>query len=258
MAYTPTVWKNGEFPPIDAEHLNKIEQGIANSAPGGFGLGGAAKMLTEADNVDNIRESGWYTWDWDPSKQPAGLPEEAKYHTGNMRVDGTTGGNCTTQTIYFAKNGSSVSAGDECVIQRLRTTAPWEWVNPPMILGTEYRTTERHLGKPVNTKLLDGGFEAWRPDGQSDWASAGKAVLFSIEKGGTKNISLTSNRTYIFSATDNVHSGAAIVQADSSGIQAITPLVSSVNWKIEAGSGLSVNVTETDGRYGVIVSAMML
>lgn len=157
MAYTPTVWKNGEFPPIDAEHLNKIEQGIANSAPGGFGLGGAAKMLTEADNVDNIRESGWYTWDWDPSKQPAGLPEEAKYHTGNMRVDGTTGGYYTTQTIYFAKNGTSVNAGDECVVQRLRTTAPWEWVNPPMNLGTEYRTTERYLGKPVYTKLLDCG-----------------------------------------------------------------------------------------------------
>lgn len=157
MAYTPTIWKNGEFPPIDAEHLNKIEQGIANSAPGGFGLGGAAKMLTEVDNVDSIRESGWYTWDWDPSKQPAGLPEEAKYHTGNMRVDGTTGGNYTAQTIYLAKNGSSVNVGDECVIQRLRTTAPWEWVNPPMILGTEYRTIERYLGKPVYAKAVDCG-----------------------------------------------------------------------------------------------------
>ena len=34
MAYTPTVWKNGEAPAINAENLNKIEQGIvdANSA----------------------------------------------------------------------------------------------------------------------------------------------------------------------------------------------------------------------------------
>ena len=124
-------------------------RGNINAAPGWFGLGDAAKMLTEADNVDNIRVSGWYTWDWDPSKQPAGLPEEAKYHTGNMRVDGTTGGAYTAQTIYLAKNGSSVNVGDECVIQRLRTEAPWEWVNPPMKLGVEYRTTERYLGKPV-------------------------------------------------------------------------------------------------------------
>lgn len=145
----------------EAQSLSDAQKAQArtniNAAPGGFGLGGAAKMLTEVDNVDSIRESGWYTWDWDPSKQPAGLPEEAKYHTGNMRVDGTTGGNYTAQTIYLAKNGSSVNVGDECVIQRLRTTAPWEWVNPPMILGTEYRTIERYLGKPVYTKLLDCG-----------------------------------------------------------------------------------------------------
>lgn len=132
-------------------------RGNINAAPGGFGLGGTAKMLTEADNVDNIKASGWYTWDWDPSKQPAGLPEEAKYHTGNMRVDGTTGGFYTTQVIYLAKNGSSVNVGDECVIQRLRTTAPWEWVNPPMELGVEYRTTERYLGKPVYVKLINCG-----------------------------------------------------------------------------------------------------
>ena len=29
-----------------------------------------------------------------------------------------------------------------------------EWVNPPMIIGVEYRTTERFNGKPVYVKLL--------------------------------------------------------------------------------------------------------
>ena len=32
-----------------------------------------------------------------------------------------------------------------------------EWVNPPMELGVEYRTTERWLGKVVYTKLFDFG-----------------------------------------------------------------------------------------------------
>lgn len=32
-----------------------------------------------------------------------------------------------------------------------------EYLNPPMILGTEYRTTERYLGKPVYVKLVDCG-----------------------------------------------------------------------------------------------------
>lgn len=33
----------------------------------------------------------------------------------------------------------------------------WEWVNPPMKAGVEYRTTERYTGKPVYTRLLELG-----------------------------------------------------------------------------------------------------
>ena len=35
---------------------------------------------------------------------------------------------------------------------------PFEWVNPPMQLGVEYRTTERFNGKPVYTMLFDFGY----------------------------------------------------------------------------------------------------
>ena len=31
MAYEKTVWVNGQVPALDAEHLNKIEQGIADA-----------------------------------------------------------------------------------------------------------------------------------------------------------------------------------------------------------------------------------
>ena len=34
---------------------------------------------------------------------------------------------------------------------------PWEYVNPPMVIGVEYRTTERYLGNPVYVKLVDCG-----------------------------------------------------------------------------------------------------
>ena len=34
---------------------------------------------------------------------------------------------------------------------------PWEWVNPPMLLGIEYRTVERFQGKPVYVKVVDCG-----------------------------------------------------------------------------------------------------
>lgn len=32
---------------------------------------------------------------------------------------------------------------------------PWEYINPPMVLGEEYRTTERWNGKVVYTKLVN-------------------------------------------------------------------------------------------------------
>lgn len=32
-----------------------------------------------------------------------------------------------------------------------------EWITPPMVLGVEYRTAEKHNGKPVYTKLVDCG-----------------------------------------------------------------------------------------------------
>ena len=35
--------------------------------------------------------------------------------------------------------------------------APMEYLNPPMTLGVEYRTTERYLGKPVYVKVVDCG-----------------------------------------------------------------------------------------------------
>lgn len=37
------------------------------------------------------------------------------------------------------------------------TWMPLEYVNPPMVLGVEYRTTERYLGKPVYVKAVNFG-----------------------------------------------------------------------------------------------------
>ena len=141
---------------IGAE-LVAIYTTLANKAPDGFGLGGNAKVLTASDNVDDLKASGWYTWSWEPNKQPAGLPSEAEFHVGLIRVDGASGPNAS-QTIYFVKSDPSENAGDQCVIQRMGiingTWNAWEWVNPPMTLGTEYRTTERYMGRSVYKKLV--------------------------------------------------------------------------------------------------------
>lgn len=35
-----------------------------------------------------------------------------------------------------------------------------EWINPPLSYGVEYRTTERHIGKPVYVKCVNYGYIA--------------------------------------------------------------------------------------------------
>ncbi len=247
MAYTPTVWKNGEFPPIDAEHLNKIEQGIANSAPGGFGLG--SNIVYAPSNSDGqadanlIDATGFYLaranvgyggWSYILHMQyPSGAGDALQFSSP------------VNETLY------GVRKKIDGVWQ------PFEWVNPPMLNDVDYATIERYKGNPVHKGLL-GDFEVWGCTAFPGWVSAGKPILYAIGAGETKNISLSETKTYIFSASDNARYGVAIVQCKNQAVGSVTPLVSLGNWKIEAGDGLSVNVTEQTGTYSLTVSAMML
>ena len=166
MAYTPTVWKNGEFPPIDAEHLNKIEQGIANSAPGGFGYGEYEGFKSWDDN-DGSKLESYLDSLLDGTDKIIRFTGLADYPSNILS------GNSGWADVAFQNNGviivewcgpTSANAGTVIGVQKAYkkrlidgTWLPWEYANPPMELGTEYRTTERYLGKPVYCKLIDFG-----------------------------------------------------------------------------------------------------
>lgn len=206
MAYEKTVWVNGQSPALDADHLNKIEQGIADA------VSVTAQTLSD------------------------GQKAQARGNISAMQgIESTDHPGC-----YYVLNGSAV-----------------EWVNPPMLNDVDYATTERYKGNPVHRGLL-GDFEVWGCAAFSEVASTGKPIVYNIGAGETKNISLKQARTYIFSASDNARAGVAIVQCGNQNIKTITPLVPLANWKIEAGSGLSINVTEQTGTYLLFPTAMML
>ena len=63
---------------------------------------------------------------------------------------------------------------------------PVEWINPPMQLGVEYRTTERYLGKPVYVKTINMGN---LPD------NAVKRASFQSNNVVDKIVSVTGQRT---------------------------------------------------------------
>ncbi len=222
MAYEKTVWVNGQAPALDAEHLNKIEQGIADA------VSITPQMLTNAQKTQArgnisalngqflVAEStggqiGWYritepfaqyntsgyltvshAWaNGGASELLLGVSSAPDTHgklqclrsvgqinsvpyISNARlvkVDGSTLAldlyvsgtgkndwnlqlcNCgnnpiTLTTPTFISTDDTLPSGETLA-------AAMEYQNPPMLLGVEYKTTERYLGKPVYTKTFN-------------------------------------------------------------------------------------------------------
>lgn len=123
-------------------------RGNINAAPGGFGLGVAGgQPLSATDDLDTVTKNGVYQWS-------SSLPKNAPTGYCKMRV--WNGADWISQEIM------SAYANEKDSIRRRvfnnNVWGPFEWVNPPMALGVEYRTTERYLGKPVYTKVVECSF----------------------------------------------------------------------------------------------------
>lgn len=184
MAFIPKTWVDEQI--VYAADMNRIEQGIADAvsftsqtltdpqktqarkniaaAPDGFGLGANGypnpyTVVTSA-TIDALDRSGlfWYKDDATPI-YPDG------YNSGTignlLHINGDTNNTLSARQIFYPywPYGEARTLNISCM--RMRNTdgewQPWEWVNPPMALGVEYRTTERYLGKPVYVKVVDFG-----------------------------------------------------------------------------------------------------
>lgn len=125
--------------------------GNINAAPGGFGLGGGSKLLTPADDLNEVWENGSYAWDAAPKNAPTVGGSLIPYCSMNVL---NKGANYNMHQIAQTFEGYEIrryyNGGS-------KTWSEWEWVNPPMNLGIEYRTTERYLGKPVYVKTINMG-----------------------------------------------------------------------------------------------------
>lgn len=109
------------------------------AAPSGYGLGDIAGSLPDIDDCHNAMVSGWYNVSFDTAN---GIDAG-----GVLRVD-AYGWNSRVLTIY----STGYTGYGLVVLQKTLfngTWTEWEWVNPMMVPGEEYRTTERYNGKPV-------------------------------------------------------------------------------------------------------------
>lgn len=121
--------------------------GVIGAAPAGFGLGTFAATMPNSD-FNMVWQCGMYRFGSGGENRPPFSD------WGYLTV--MSSGDYNSECIQIAFQQTSANM---CV---MRTKAhgvwsEWEWVNPPMHVGVEYRTTERWQGKPVYVQVLDFG-----------------------------------------------------------------------------------------------------
>ncbi len=130
-----------------AQEIDDATDGVPDggAAPAGFGLGTDAVLTLDKD-ANNIVANGLYYCD---KNTPTGADWVGIHIQRNDRfawqLFRTTNG---IGHSFATRNKDSNESPD---------WGAWEWVNPPMIPGIEYRTVERWNGKSVYKKMIDFG-----------------------------------------------------------------------------------------------------
>ena len=119
-----------------------IDMALQNNDPRKWGIGANA-VIPSGRSANNITADGLYYCDVDT---PTGS-DWLIYHIQRNEY----------WAVQLAVCSNVPALG--LVIRRkmLSVWEPWEWVNPPMELGVEYRTTERWNEKTVYAMILDFG-----------------------------------------------------------------------------------------------------
>lgn len=221
MAYEKTVWVNGQAPALDAEHLNKIEQGIADAVSVTPQTLSAEQQVQARGNISALNGQfllassaggtiGWYritepfsyyfisgyltvshAWgNGGASELLLGVSSSPDTHgklqclrgvgqinsapyisnarlvnvSSNMMaldlyVSGTGTNDWALQLCNCGQNPITLItptfiSADDTLPSGETLAAVMEYQNPPMLLGVEYKTTERYMGKPVYVKTV--------------------------------------------------------------------------------------------------------
>lgn len=150
-----------------AQSLSSAQQaqarGNISAAPDGFGLGANGYpypyTVITGDMVDTLSRSGLY-W-FNDSTNPFYVDAWNSGTIGLLLHLQGDGHNVLSARQIFFPHYPVNGVGRNCRVEREKTGdstwLPVEFVNPPLALGVEYRTTERYLGKPVYVKLVNFG-----------------------------------------------------------------------------------------------------
>lgn len=212
---------------LDQAVSDAVEQALMDfspekigAAPAGFGLGthGATAKISAVGEIDNIKLNGKYML-----LQNIGSPlvlEGIAFNFCGLEVS-MADSHYGYQTIRFLEAGAIQRQLWKDVWQ------PWEWVNPPMEPGKEYRTTERYDGKPVYRKAYNVGNlpNSSYADVQYDITNLGRIISF---RGSTSsNVALPNISTSAASTINLITAGTYFritTATDRSNITAVVTL----------------------------------
>ena len=141
-------------------------RGNINAAPGGFGWGEAMKDVLASDAEDTY-ETYCGKLDVLLADMPDGTSQRI-YARGPSSTDQYYGAGNVVAVLSKILGMSASLIGlspdprgtTNGLWRMLKDNGKWqpvEWINPPMELGTDYRTTERYLSKPVYVKTINMG-----------------------------------------------------------------------------------------------------
>ena len=218
----PAVLTGTDIPVSGDAGADNVAAALSKKAPGGYGLGQTAPEV--AENIDTIERTGLYL---SLPGHPTQGTFPSSYVQGNsMILHLSYSWSEYAYQYYYLLESTSGSSYRGCVLCRTfdgsTTPGPWEWVNPPMLPGVEFRTTERYNGKPVYMKLVDCG--------------AGPNNTRKTVSANTQNVETPISCTGTFGSGTIPYEWFA---GDSSGAQAITCTFSGQEINIAATSDYS-------------------
>lgn len=128
--WTPTAQEVGARPDNWMPSASDV-----GAAPAGYGLGGNSVPISDC----HVTNNGFYMWDGGCANAPfdyAVLLNMSRYGAVGSKLALCSGG------LYQG-----------CIAHKVGEEE-WEYLNPPMEPNKEYRTTKRHNGKAIYTKMI--------------------------------------------------------------------------------------------------------
>ena len=137
-------------------------------------------LLADRVDIDTVTEPGWYTY------YESNTSAHKPFAVADMFVIGSK---VETACHQVAFDRSTVnSSATRMRIRRMVSGEwqSWEWVNPPMMDSTEYKTIEKWGSSPVYVKRVD---------------------VLGLPNSGTKAVAIGIPREYIFSICGTIITG---------------------------------------------------